>query len=274
MKTCLYKEDFTNPDSNLHFHLYNTDYPIIHNHDYWEFFIILAGETDHFSNDRKQHFHANTGCLVHPADKHCFTNNSAHYKQLNICITDAYFKTLLDLIDTDLYGEICFINQPIVYNIDDETLTLINKNIHAAQLAHSTDPSKYSNFLKLIWLDIIKLIYRNYSLLNTKYPAWFNAFLQDMQLPENITRPTAELYKLTFFSYRHLTRLFKEFTGETLSEYQQRLKINYAATLLRTTDLSTLQIASTCGYDSLSHFIRIFKKYYNITPHHYKKSLS
>ena len=42
--------------------------------------------------------------------------------------------------------------------------------------------------------------------------------------------------------------------------------------LLRTTDMGILAISSACGYDSLSHFIKIFKRHFKMTPKEYRKS--
>ena len=97
MKTCYYKEDFTYPESQFHFHLYNTDYTELHDHDYWEFFIILSGETEHDASGRRQLITSGMGCLIHPRDKHRFLNASKNYRQMNICITDEYFKELLNV---------------------------------------------------------------------------------------------------------------------------------------------------------------------------------
>ena len=82
MKTCRYREDFTFPQTKLHFHLYSTDYPELHNHDYWEFFIVLSGECEHYTEKRKQLLTTGMGCLVHPRDKHRFTSVSKNYKQM------------------------------------------------------------------------------------------------------------------------------------------------------------------------------------------------
>ena len=191
---------------------------------------------------------------------------------MNICITDEYFKKLLDVIDTELYGNIFSVNHPIIYEIDDHTMREIQKNIHYAQMTNNQEPFKYSNFLKLIWLDIAKIVYCSNARLNSDYPEWLNTFLDAIQRPENLTKPIAELHQLTFFSYRHLTRLFKEYVGETIHDYIHTLKINYGAMLLRTTDMGILAISSACGYDSLSHFIKIFKRHFKMTPKEYRKS--
>ena len=97
-------------------------------------------------------------------------------------------------------------------------------------------------------------------------------FLRAIESPENLTKPISELHELTFYSYRHLNRLFKEYMGETLHDYVTTLKMNYGATLLRTTDIGILEISSACGYDSLSHFIKMFKRHFKMTPKEYRRS--
>ena len=48
------------------------------------------------------------------------------------------------------------------------------------------------------------------------------------------------------------------------------LKLSYAAKLLQTTDLIVLDISSKVGYSSLSHFNRVFKATYHLTPSEYR----
>lgn len=274
MRTCHYEEDFEYPGTKVHFHLYNTDFPELHDHDYWEFFIILSGSTEHFTQQRKQTFKSGMGCLVHPWDKHRFGTPSPDYEQLNIAITDEYFHELLDVIDPKLYGQLVSVAHPISYDLTDGALREFRENVHAIQITNDNDIEKFSVFLKIIWLDIVKLIYRSDLHSNYDYPKWLNDFIQAIHRPENIARPVSELHRLTYFSYRHLTRLFKQYTGETLNDYLLRTRLNYGAMLLRTTDMGILNISSTLGYDSLSHFIRMFKKYFKTTPKQYRNSFT
>ena len=41
--------------------------------------------------------------------------------------------------------------------------------------------------------------------------------------------------------------------------------------LLNTDDLNITQIATTCGYESISAFSRSFKSYVNISPNQFRK---
>ena len=68
----------------------------------------------------------------------------------------------------------------------------------------------------------------------------------------------------------YLSRLFRKETGETFSEYVNRLKIEEASTLLLYTEYSDLEISNMLAYSSQSHFIKVFRKYTGITPKKYK----
>lgn len=60
-------------------------------------------------------------------------------------------------------------------------------------------------------------------------------------------------------SRRHITRLFREFTGVSIGEFQQRFRLETAGELLRTTDLPIGEIAYRVGFDSgaaLAHAMR------------------
>jgi len=79
---------------------------------------------------------------------------------------------------------------------------------------------------------------------------------------------TAEHLKI---SPAHLSRLFRNETGETFSGYVNRLKIEEASSLLLYTERTDLEISNMLGYSSQSYFIKIFRKYTGFTPKKYKK---
>jgi YesN/AraC family two-component response regulator len=82
---------------------------------------------------------------------------------------------------------------------------------------------------------------------------------------------TAEYLKI---SSAYLSRLFKNETGASFSDYVNKLKIEEAASLLLFTEYTDPEISNMLGFSSQSYFIKIFKKYMNITPKQYKKKYS
>ena len=63
-----------------------------------------------------------------------------------------------------------------------------------------------------------------------------------------------------------MSRCFKEETGETLTDYIVRFRIEKAKLLLRGFDKNVSQIAAAVGFGSSAVFIRAFKRYEGITP--------
>ncbi len=72
-------------------------------------------------------------------------------------------------------------------------------------------------------------------------------------------------------SSAYLSRLFKAETGMAFSDYVNRKKIEEAASLLRYSEYTDLEISSLLCFSSQSYFIKIFKRYMNMTPKEYKK---
>lgn len=79
------------------------------------------------------------------------------------------------------------------------------------------------------------------------------------------------LGKLTGYSPTHLCRLFKSNLGKSPHEYLLSLRIKHSAELLATTSYNIFTIASLCGFSSESHFKKLFKSYYGITPGAYRR---
>ncbi|MFC4100341.1 response regulator [Paenibacillus xanthanilyticus] len=71
----------------------------------------------------------------------------------------------------------------------------------------------------------------------------------------------------------YLSKVYKTETGEALTEYVYRLRMEKAAFYLRTTASKVFEIAELVGYNNTAYFIRVFKKYYDVTPQEYRDSL-
>ena len=71
---------------------------------------------------------------------------------------------------------------------------------------------------------------------------------------------------------RYMSRLFKRFDDRTPQEYIIQLKLNKAATLLLTLDLSVKDVSLYVGFEDQYHFSRSFKKLYGLSPQNYRKA--
>lgn len=90
-------------------------------------------------------------------------------------------------------------------------------------------------------------------------------------LSEAITTET--IAKELYVSRSHLSRRFKEETGEALSDFIMKKKIQEAKKLLRYSDKTLASISIYLGFSSQSHFSRVFKQYTNESPSNYRANI-
>ena len=71
---------------------------------------------------------------------------------------------------------------------------------------------------------------------------------------------------------KYFCRIFKEITQQTPMDYVIFFRIEQAAKLLSSTDLSVIETGMECGFNDCSYFIRTFKRLKNMTPNQYRKN--
>jgi len=64
----------------------------------------------------------------------------------------------------------------------------------------------------------------------------------------------------------YISRLFSEKTGETINAFLNKARMEKATFILKNHDAPIEQIAGLCGYSSPGYFVKVFKKFYGITP--------
>jgi AraC-like DNA-binding protein/mannose-6-phosphate isomerase-like protein (cupin superfamily) len=79
--------------------------------------------------------------------------------------------------------------------------------------------------------------------------------------------------QLSSFSKYHFIRVFKEFTGMTLTDYIAHKRIDEAVHQLHNSDKSVTEIALDIGFENLSSFNKSFRKIMNCSPTQYKSAI-
>ena len=79
------------------------------------------------------------------------------------------------------------------------------------------------------------------------------------------------LAELSGMNRSAFSRFFKYATGKNVFRYLQEIRFHKACGLLRFHDSSITEIAFACGFENLSSFNRVFKKFSGVTPRDYRK---
>ena len=82
---------------------------------------------------------------------------------------------------------------------------------------------------------------------------------------------TADLADLCGVSPRHLMRVFKATTGQTLGAHIEQMRVGKAKTLLSASDLPIKEIAFRLGFATPANFSTAFKRAIGLTPMAYRR---
>ncbi len=75
-----------------------------------------------------------------------------------------------------------------------------------------------------------------------------------------------------YLSPAYFSKVFKEQTGSSYTQYLNRLRIEESKTLLRNSTIPLVDIAGMVGYEDQSYFSKVFKKVTGSTPGKYRDS--
>lgn len=262
------EELFTDSSSSTDFHLWHNTTTTFHDHTYYEINLIMKGSCYHIVENKKQLVSKGTVFIVPPGKAHrlvSIPNQTFSLANISIKAPSMEFLMLpfpqnfsdaikdnivaLNLDKTDFIFLSDFIYHKLIPNIDLECFL--------AKMWTSTT-------LSLFYLDHTKNAI-------SQFPAWFNEILDEMQSMENISKRLYEIPIINNYSPATLSKYFHQFLNTSPNDYFITLKMNYASQLLTKTDYTIFSISEMIGYTSLSHFNRIFRKTFNMTPSEYKQ---
>ena len=256
-------------DVSCAFNWLNTDYPFPHIHAHWEIHVAMSGAILHKINGEEHIINRGDVYLIRPQDRHsihAIPETDESYQHINFVVDTDFAKKLLSLYSD--YDELLNKKGFVRFTMDDSDLmylrerTLLTQNLSCEEYVENT---------KLIITYIVIKYFEQRMLFNSEYPAWLNSFIVYISSPTSFGLTVQELAKYTSYSYSRLARIFKTYTGETIVNFVNSKKMNYAKRLLRSTNLSTVQISNQIGYTSLSSFNHLFKSTFGITPSAYRK---
>ncbi|MBS1789050.1 MAG: helix-turn-helix transcriptional regulator [Acidobacteria bacterium] len=105
-------------------------------------------------------------------------------------------------------------------------------------------------------------------------PLWLHRVVQRLreEFQQNLT--TGDLAAEAGVHPVHLAAVFRQFHNQTVGEYQQQLRVQFAARQLGNRELPLAEIAQVAGFSDQSHLTRIFKRFSGMTPGAFRTLMS
>lgn len=245
----------------------------LHDHDFVEMFLFCGEKVIHQINGTEQVLSGGTVVLIRPSDQHCFKGVVAADRKRIVLINLAFPREVIDELQQRLLnGREDFWNMsealPPQFVLEDRRREQL-QGLFQELAADGTERLELERFL-LNWFHLCGQPPPSGG--DAVMPDWLRQACQAMQEPENLRRGLSRFHQLCGRCPEHCGRELKKYTGQTVTQYVNRLRLQYAARLLNSTSTDIDDIAVAAGFDDLSYFYTRFKEEYRQTPRRYRLS--
>ena len=243
-----------------------------HDHNFYEIFYVLDGTIVHNINGKKEILHVGDARLLRPKDKHSFIRESGtRCAHRDIIISETLFQKTCDFINASAFEEINRQRDPLKAVFSNAKIVEF-ENEFSKFIFTSTDNRLYTKetIANILSVDLLSIFLQTSQTENNVLPSWLNTLLPSFSVPDRMRAGLDLLLQDVSYDKSYVCRTFKKYMGCTMTEYLRNQRIEYATSLLLTTDKTVAQICDEIGFDSIPYFTMAFKQRHNLSPKQFK----
>lgn len=245
-----------------------------HHHTACELSTIISGSGIYTVTEKEYAFSAGDVFLFSGDEIHCLTDISDNFLILNI-----QFSPQLLWFDTDTFSVLrLFFDRSDKFENKLKKISyteIIHNNITLLHKELSERRDGYAMMVKYILYSILLTIVREYDYvdLNKEY-SYPKSTIKSIKaaldyIDDNLFSTSLSLNDIAFrasMSPTYFSSTFKKMHSVSPWEYITVKRVEKAVELLKTTELTKLDIAQRCGFSSSSNFYKAFSKITGKTP--------
>lgn len=265
--------------------------PHLHVHDFIEISYVASGTGIHIIGDKEYEVCKGDLFLINYHIPHEF-RSLASPSALPLKVYNCVFKP--DFIDVNLidYKDftdvIHYLSFRSIFSLDSESTcdvkilggeNTVLESIFKKMLDEYTNREDGSiELLRVYLIELLIKIFRLFKKSNNTesvtimhHADMIKKSIQFLNANYSVNAKLTDLAAQSFLSPNYFCKLFKDYTGITVSEYIQKLRIDEACNLLTQTEDKIIMIAQKVGYRDIKYFNEVFKKYTGTTPSGFRK---
>ena len=237
---------------------------IMHTHHFTELLFVVSGEGSFSFNQEQSPLRRGDLVIIPPYTEHTERSSQNHPLEYYVLGIDGI--SFLSQKDRECAQVFCnFEHDPSIHELFRQMLY----EIRTAQYGSQTI---CQHLLEILILKIIRsqqlIPVSINSIRMTKECAQIKEYL-DSNYAEQITLDT--LTGLTHMNKYYMVHSFTKYAGLSPIQYLNQTRLKRAQHLLKNTNYSISDIASSTGFSSQSYFTQIFRKNFNMTPVKYRQ---
>ena len=231
-----------------------------HRHTFYEISFYTGGRGDFHINTLPFTVRQPTVVLMTPADMHEIHRADPDFSSIKVCFQEAVLPDR-QILPRGAYVFECGTDAALVQELFEELLR------------HSEDV-RYGAFL--LSAIILKVVKEGTSVVPVAIDPVYDHIAKALQyindnFCEDVTLTQAA--RLLHISPQYLSAIFKKNLGISFVAYVRQLRLHYSIQLLGKKNLSITEIAFSCGFGNVSHYLRSFKGEFGMSPGKYRKNL-
>jgi len=240
----------------------------LHTHDYAEITLIESGEGQQKINGTVLALKPGDLFLIRPTDCHSFEASKRGLLLANLVFP---LKHAIDLENRHIPDRLHYFRSnkklPWSTHLDAESYAEVEN------LFTHLDGAVHNRFeLERAIMNLFAILQKPFSDLPLGHaPNWLHHACAEMHQPAHLAEGLPALFRMAGRSPGHTAHELRKHSGCTPTEFINRLRIDHAARLLRSTDKSVLEIALECGFENQGYFHRCFKARFGTSPLTYRK---
>lgn len=254
------KSKWLDPNTQMSIARHTVKKPVqMHLHQYFELEIVLSGQGEQNLNGSVYPLSPGTIYFITPIDFHAVTP-MGELEVLNVAFSES-------LISPQLQSHFLNRREDLIFSSREEAdgmVMLIGRLQQECDRLDAFAADARKHLLELLMFPIA----RNVRGSDLQRPS--SARVQDSMrylfrhFREDVT--LASVAEKSGYTPNYFSHLFHESCGIRFVDFLNRLRLNYARTMLLTTNLPVSQIAQSSGFSSPSNFFRAFRKETGLSP--------
>lgn len=230
-----------------------------HSHEFYELILVLEGHILQEVNGNNCKLNVGDYVVLVPKDEHKIISQSKDANVLCLSVAEKEFNEATLFLSNGRICDFYSFEKRKIYKVGDDLSAFA-----AAALRRGQDCGALfcKRLLVLFLVCCLETEVRG----NEDFPASLAFAENEMKKEENLRNGNKAFVKLSGYSYSQLSRYIKQKYGVSVHEFVKCIRLEEAYKRIVFTNEAFEDISESVGYFSFSHFFKIFKNKYGISP--------
>lgn len=259
-------------DTPINTHINSVEDNTLHDHSFYEIVYLQNGNVIHAVNGQEMDLEYGDIVFFRPRDVHIYKKHRKKFSHRDIMIEKEFFESTLDFMNPHILKTYNSPVLPVKLKITTEEINHYEKLITEIANTLPEDGTNRITLSKIFLVDIMSFFYKKTQISDTEnnFPFLIKKIIENLNILSNYSVGLKKILSDLPYSRSYLCRLFKTHVGITMTDYMNNVRLNYVANQLKLTKKTVVEICYEVGFSSISHFNKLFKSKYGVSPLKYR----